>query len=101
MERAYPLQFIDPDRSAHSLQLEGAEVRAGGRIPKPVSSCSRSGRPGRRGELLHLLAEADGIAVGRVDHLQIIADRPTTTSPELRPIRTAKLSSLARLSSSA
>jgi hypothetical protein len=29
-----------------------------------------------RGELLHPLAEADGVAVGRVDHLQVIPDRP-------------------------
>src|SRR5262245_17044328 len=50
--------------------------RAGGRNPKRASRVLGQIDLIRRGELLHPLAETYGVAVGRVDHLQVTPDRP-------------------------
>ena len=53
-----------------------------------------------RGERFHALREPHGVALRRVVHAQVVADRvPTTTSPELMPMRVEKPTPCSRFTS--
>ncbi len=100
-QRSQPLERVHAERLAHALEIElpeGSEREVALDEPRGVR---RQIRRTGLGQLFHALRQADGVPLRGVVHAQIVADPPTTTSPELIPMRAAKLIAWVRRSSSA
>src|SRR5262249_47506983 len=76
VECANALQYVNADRSAYSLELERAEITQPEEPRNQLRAVLGQVDLIGRGELFHPLAKANGVAVGCVDHFQVIADRP-------------------------
>ena len=74
-----------PDLSQHLTQIAEPKVTR-----DELRGVAGQERLPRIGHLLHTRRQTDRDSLGGIIHPEIVTDLPTTTSPELRPIRTGK-----------
>jgi len=89
-QRPDTLQLVDAQGSCTPFSVNSRV--ASRNSPPPASRVLRQVDAIGSGELLHTCGQSHRVPLRGVIHAQIIADPATTTSPELRPMRTEKLS---------